>query len=67
MQSIRGCKGKASVLLPANRVSGIGAIDELTAGELVNTDRNLAGGHESASNFYRPVKQGATGAGRPKA
>jgi hypothetical protein len=32
------------------------AIDKLTADEFVNTNRNVAGGRGSASNFYRRVK-----------
>jgi hypothetical protein len=32
------------------------AIDKLTADEFVNTNRGLAGGRGSASNFYRRVK-----------
>jgi hypothetical protein len=32
------------------------AIDKLTADEFVNTNRSLAGGRGSASNFYRRVK-----------
>ena len=31
-------------------------IDKLTADEFVNTNRGLAGGRGSASNFYRRVK-----------
>src|SRR3954469_17585806 len=31
-------------------------IDKLTADEFVNTNRNVAGGRGSASNFYRRVK-----------
>jgi hypothetical protein len=32
------------------------AIDKLTSDEFVNTNRNVAGGRGSASNFYRRVK-----------
>ena len=32
------------------------AIDKLTAEEFVNTNRNVAGGRGSASNFYRRMK-----------
>ena len=32
------------------------AIDKLTADEFVNTNRNVAGGRGSASNFYRRAK-----------
>jgi hypothetical protein len=32
------------------------AIDKLTADEFVNTNRNVAGGRGSASNFYRRMK-----------
>jgi hypothetical protein len=32
------------------------AIDRLTSDEFVNTNRNVAGGRGSASNFYRRVK-----------
>ena len=32
------------------------AIDKLTAEEFVNTNRNVAGGRGSASNFYRRAK-----------
>ena len=32
------------------------AIDKLTSDEFVNTNRSVAGGRGSASNFYRRVK-----------
>jgi molybdopterin/thiamine biosynthesis adenylyltransferase len=32
------------------------AIDKFTADEFVNTDKSVAGGRGSASNFYRRVK-----------
>lgn len=35
------------------------AIDKLTAEEFVNTNRSVAGGRGSASNFYRRLKQDA--------
>src|SRR4051812_20765470 len=41
------------------------AIDKLTADEFVNTNRSVAGGRGSASNFYRRAGRGRGGGGAP--